>query len=233
MSNLAPPTVVKGFETRYVTARHVVDVNGSSVTRTVSEPRDYVLLHAPGQDQRAVTPMMIKEFEKVREPEDPINDQAAVQMCMLRDYIMPQYKAWKEGQEFPEHGTALAAWHQLTEHQITAITAAGVKTVEELIEAPDTVIERINLPGRRNLPAQARKWLEMRDVEVVAETMRERDAKVAELESDNAQMREQLAQLMAMMEEQTEPEDDAPKKRGRKPLPRDEDGNIIRDEAAA
>lgn len=229
MDTLAPPTVIKSFETRYVTVKHVVDVNGSTVTRSKSEPRDYVLIHASGQDGRAVTPMLVKQLQKIREPEDPVNDQAAVQMCRLRDFIMPRYEAWKAGQAMPDHGTALAAWHQLTEHQITAITAAGIKTIEELIEAPDTVLERINLPGRRNLPKQARNWMEMRDTEVVAEQMRERDARLAEMQAENAMMREQLEKLMAMMNEQTEP--DEPRKRGRKPLPRDENGDIIRDEA--
>lgn len=114
------------------------------------------------------------------------------------DMIEPAYKAWKEGSEIPEYGTALRSWPGLNKAQIEAFVRNGIRTVEELRDLPEGLIGKVQLPGVRDLKKQAAAWLEAADKNVATN-------KVVELEASVTALSEQLAAAMQLLEEKTGP----------------------------
>lgn len=150
------------------------------------------------------------------------NDDQGLKIDMMRDrwaQIEPAYKAWKEGHDIPEHGTALGSWPGINEAQAQAFRGAGIKTVEQVSTMPESVIARVPLPGVRDLKAQAAAFLENSDRAAAAAKVTEQDAKIAALE-------EQLAAAMELLSEKAEAEKP---RRGR---PRKEDAGADDAEAA-
>jgi len=109
--------------------------------------------------------------------------------------IEPAYKAWKEGLEIPVNGTPLGAWGAIGPQHVKAFQAVGIKTVEMVAEVTDGVISKIQLPNVRELKRQAELFL----------SSREKSGEIARfeaLERGNADLREQLAAAMELLEAQ-------------------------------
>lgn len=110
--------------------------------------------------------------------------------------IEPAYNAWKAGQEIPVDGTPLGAWPLLTRDQGDALRRIGLRTVEDVASITDSTIAKIPLPNARELPKQAKLFLENTGRAAAAAEMATRDAKIAELE-------ERLAAAMELLEQAT------------------------------
>lgn len=117
--------------------------------------------------------------------------------------IEPAYKAWKDGNETPENGTPISMMPRLNKPQVDALRSAGFKTIEDLATAPDSAIQRIPLPNKSTLKADAHEFLEARKTGAAS-------AEVAELRKQLEAAVEMIAELKA------EPQADKPK-RGRPP----------------
>lgn len=123
-------------------------------------------------------------------------DNMAVVMANERwRQIEPTYRAWKEGQELPEHGTPLGAWPGITQEQAEILRTNGFRSVEDFAEANGAAMARINLPNRSQLHQMAKAYLASQDTVKAAADMKAKDDKIAALE-------EQMAEMMAMMKEQ-------------------------------
>lgn len=106
------------------------------------------------------------------------------------DAIEPAYKAWKEGHDLPETGTPLLAWGALSGPQIKEFGKVGIRTIEELAEATDAMIDAIRLPGVRKLRETAQEHVTGRGQ---AETQKE----LVEARERMAAMEEMIAELQA------------------------------------
>lgn len=178
-------TRIKGFKTVYSTR------NGKTLAR------DQVEICQVGQGDRSVTPIYIAEFERLRPISDPVNDLAAIQQHALWDLVRPAYEAWKRGQEIPDNGTPLAAWPGVTREQVEILRGNGYRTVEELAAANDSAINRIQLPGARNLVEQAKAFLAAADKSKVASELAQKDEQIAQLKADQDELKAMIEQLMA------------------------------------
>lgn len=101
------------------------------------------------------------------------------------------YKNRTQGQEYIE-GTLLAEWPLVTRSQVDELAFANIKTVEQLVAAPDSNIA--HFMGMNVLKQKAREWLDnaaegKAKAELKAE-LDERDQQIAELQ---AQMKELMA----------------------------------------
>jgi len=144
-----------------------------------------------GKAQSATTVAPISHLSRVREDGDP--DNPAFRQARERwEVIGPAYEAWKKGQDIPVNGTALAAWAGVTAEQAEVLKSAGLRTVEDVAHATDSIISRVQLPGLRGLQEQARLFLAGRGSAAIAADLAQKDAELAA-------MRGELEELKALL----------------------------------
>lgn len=162
---------------------------------------DMVEYCAPGMAQRSTTVARVSDLRKVRETIDP--DDVAGQMARDRwSIIGPLYDAWKTNQEIPANGTPLGAWSGITQEQADVMRQYGLRTVEDVADATDSVISRVPLPGARTLQTLAKNFLGSRDQARVAEDMALKDQEIASLKADHEEMMRMLEEMQKQIAEQ-------------------------------
>jgi hypothetical protein len=162
--------------------------------RTGKDPVDWVLYTGTDSitESGQIAAATWERVEKLRPPPIIDNDGDGLKMAAIRhlwDSIEPKYNAWKQGEAMPETGTPLAAWGGVSATQIDALKGVGIKTVEDLAGLSDSNMKMV-LPNMRDLRTMAKQWMERRPEA-------EREAKLAELEAQNAAMMEMLAELQS------------------------------------
>jgi hypothetical protein len=184
--------------------------------------RDMVEYCAPGMAQRATTVAVVDQLSRIRTDVDP--DNPAYRLARERwGAIEPAYAAWKKGHEITVDGTPLAAWPGVTPEQAEVLRTFGLRTVEEVANATDSVIARVQLPGVRDLQANARAFLEAADRGKVAAELARKDDEIAALKADMEELKAMLVESMQANEPDLEPDgSEAPRRRGRPPKARDE-----------
>ena len=144
------------------------------------------------------------EIKRIMPPEYIENDDGGLKMAALRSQwaqIEPAYEAWKAGNEMPEDGTPLGVWPALSADEAEVLRTVGIKTVEEVANLSEDRLARPVLPRLRELQRQAKVFIAGMGNAAL-------EAKIAQLEEQNAAMLEMLAEK--------EMADDKPR-RGRPP----------------
>lgn len=149
---------------------------------------DMVEYCAIGKANMATTVATVSSLGKLL-PLDPGSENMAIMMAHARwNSIRPQYEAWKAGHDAPVNGTALAAWPGISSDQAEFLRNMGVRTVEEIAEASDSIITKIPFPGARELRLSAQAFLKSADRVAVAskltqmeEALRQRDEQLEEM----------------------------------------------------
>lgn len=110
--------------------------------------------------------------------------------------IEPAYRLWKQGHEIPEVGTSLGVWPAITSSQRMELALHGLKTVEDVAEMSEAVLQKLTLPAPRKLRDQAVAFLEnARRADADASLMTaNRRAENAEKEAQET--KEAMAELM-------------------------------------
>ena len=111
--------------------------------------------------------------------------------------IKPAFDSWVSGEMLPEYGIPLAAWPALSADQVKVFQQAGVKSVEDVRDMSESVMQRVRLPNLRDLKKMAGMYLDGLGTQQAAEREAARDAEIAGL-------KEQLAAAMALIEEQAQ-----------------------------
>jgi hypothetical protein len=200
----APFRIVK-FWTKYVQR------NGATVAV------DMVEYCAPGMAQRASTTAPVSMLAKVQPNIGP--DNIAGQMALNRwRVIEPAYNAWKQGQELPASGTPLAAWPGITPEQADVFRQTGLRSVEEIADASDSLMQRVQLPGVRDIRDNARRFLEARDQAKVADALAAKDEQINALQDQLEELRQLVLAREADSSDDLEADGSAaPRRRGRPP----------------
>ena len=172
-------------------------------------PDDWVHIYQPGMSQRSKTPLRVADILRVRADGDPDNP-AWMAAKMRADFVRPAYEAWRKGEEMPIEGTPIGAWPALTPDQAAGLKAAGLRTVEEMANATDTLVNKIPLPNVRGLKTLAEAFLASRDQSKVAADLAQKDREMAEL-------REQLDEMRQIVLAQSRERDEDRPRRGRPP----------------
>ena len=174
---------------------------------------DMVEYCAVGMAGKSTTVARIADLRRVREAPDP--DDVASNIAKQRwEFIERHYIAWKSNQAVPEHGTPLAAWPGITAAQAEIFRQIGLRSVEDIANATDSVINRVQLPGVRDSQQNAKAFLESRDAARTADDLAQKDRQIAAL----SEQLEELRQIV-IAQSQAQPADgeDAPRRRGRPP----------------
>lgn len=163
-------------------------------------PHDMCAYGAPGAAQRSVVITEVKRLSQVHPADDTSNP--AVSMARMRwDAIKPQYMAWKAGQEPPVEGTPLAAWNAVTPEQAEVFKSRGIRTVEQVRDMTDAVIEGIPVPFVRELKRNAQRFLDSAEATRFAKVLADKDRALEDLQTQHADQAAQIAALMGKVEE--------------------------------
>lgn len=93
-------------------------------------------------------------------------------------------------------GTPIEHWHAISDTQKAEFKAAGLHTVEQLANAPDSLIQK--WMGGSDFRRKAQVFVESgKDAELVARIKSESEAKITALEAKMAEMMTQMEQMTA------------------------------------
>jgi len=160
-------------------------------------PIDMVAYAPMGRRERSVITETISRLSKLQ-PESLAADNPAVAMAWARwRAIEPAYRAWKDGQELPAVGTALAAWSGISPEQADVLRSMGIKSVEDFAGMSDGLVSKCNFPNARALQSAAKAWLEGADRAKAAAGMANLEAENASLKSDLEEMKAIILQMQA------------------------------------
>lgn len=156
--------------------------------------REDWVLYAPRHSVQ--TAQTWEKVSRLRPPEEFKRETKgkAQHMHAIWSIIGPAYEAWQQGEDIPETGIPLAAWPGLDEGQVIELRKVGLKTVQDVAEMPDGVVDKVKLPNVRGIRRQAQEFLAAREG---ADLSR----KVTEQEEEMKALREKLDAAMELLEE--------------------------------
>lgn len=178
-----------------------VDAKGKRVMENVEV--DWVQ-YAPSH-----SPVNTATWERVRHVEvtdEMLRGEETEKLKLMKlrwSQIAPAYSAWKSGNELPVAGTPLAAWAGVTAEKAEVLRSYKIRTVEEVARLAESQLERIPLPGMRDMRKQAALFLEGKDKAEAAVREAERDAVIAALQAQLAENNERLSAAMDLLDEKT------------------------------
>lgn len=111
--------------------------------------------------------------------------------------IRPYYDAWKRGQDAPINGIPLDAAPFATKQLVEILARVHIRSVEDLANAEDAALARLNIPGIRTTQQKAKAFLDAQaNLTGVASELATLRAMVEQLQAENgelAQARDTLA----------------------------------------
>lgn len=179
----AQPPFVQ-FETRAEVDRNESEQHGKVVYKNV----DYALITPAGS--RDVVERVATDWLKQKE-RDVIDGRFSQKYL---EYYKACYEEWKKGNEIPVNGSPVKHWPVVSPAEIAQLTAANVRTVEELAELTESGLALVGMGGRA-LRDKARAWLDS------AEKHGKIAEEVANLKEDQRRKDEQISKLQGQVEE--------------------------------
>ena len=121
----------------------------------------------------------------------------ALKSDAMREIIDPAYKAWLKGQEEPTEGTPLSAWPGVNPAQADRLKALYLRTVEDVAGMNDADMTRVGM-GALALRDKARAFVAAKkDMAPLAEAVAKKDAEIADLRAQVAELIENMDKLAA------------------------------------
>lgn len=114
----------------------------------------------------------------------------------LWEHFRPVYEKWQKDNVITTDGHPLEAWPVITKGQIKVCKSLGLRSVEDVATATDSVREKFGM-GFLELRAQAKAFLAAKADSATANRIADLEAKLASLISDNEQARATIDALMA------------------------------------
>lgn len=159
--------------------------------RVGKDPVDWVLVAPIGEDfQKTQTWHRVHKINPENVPLDRREGNSYADMKAKWSVIGPAYEAWKEGSKVSETGTPLESWAGVTSQQVKLLKELDVRSVEEVRDMGDGIIAKLRFPNARQLPKLAKDYLE-------GQSVAEKDAEIAE-------MRERMAAMEELLNQQAE-----------------------------
>ncbi len=141
-----------------------------------------------------------------------IDDKTQIPLCWddappyVKDEYRTHYDRWKAGEEAPLEGASLRDWPAISKAQAEEMWQLGIRTLEDLVGAPDPLLDRAG-SGARTLQGKAKAWLDTAaDTGKVAE-------EVKSLRDENASLRAEIEELKKLVKKPTPKKKPAPRAR--------------------
>lgn len=123
--------------------------------------------------------------------------------------LRPYYEAWQRGQDAPINGMPLDAAPFMTKQLIEVLNRVHIRSVEDLANAEDAALAKLNIPGIRTTQAKARAFLDAQQ-------------NLSGVASELATLRAMVEQQRAEMAEMAQSRDAMAAESGRRKRSRDE-----------
>lgn len=144
--------------------------------RAIYRDTEFVKIIAPGDKTSVIDrPVKVIEDETIR--------------------FAKQYEAFKRGATEQVSGTPIGLMPGISESQVEEYKHLGIRTIEHLAAAPDSVTLRVM--GMVELKQRAQKMLAVLEGKAEAERDAERDERLSKLEQQNRELMEQLNRVTA------------------------------------
>lgn len=156
--------------------------------RAVYEPVEMVRVIAPGAKSEYVC--------RVFHPEPGPEDQDRVKRRDWAQRFPKQYEAFKSQQVQVPDGTPLEMAKFLASHRVKELKAANIHTVEQYANMPDSVVQTLGMGAGRE-KALCQQFLANDDEKT--RNLSRAMAEASEAKADVEMLKQQLAQLNAMM----------------------------------
>lgn len=160
----------------------------------------------------AHSPINTMNWERVRTlrvTEEMLKGEVTEKLTIMKmkwDQISPAYDAYKSGHEMPAHGTPLAIWPGVTPEKAEILRRYGIRSVEEVGSLVESQLEKIPLPGMRDLRQSAKIFLQNQGAAEAAARETERDNEIASQAAQIADLNERLSAAMELLERATAPQ---------------------------
>jgi hypothetical protein len=126
-------------------------------------------------------------------PDNPASVMAHARWAQIKS----AYDAWKSGNEVPLNGTPLAAWPGVSSEQAAALKMMGVRTVEEVRDASESIVVRFPFPHAREMQKAAGLFLMNFDKDKTARDMVALQSANAEKDAQLEEMRQMILEMQA------------------------------------
>lgn len=114
----------------------------------------------------------------------------------LWEYVRPVYEKWQKDNVITTEGHPLEAWPLITKGQIKVCKSLGLRSVEDVASATDSVREKFGM-GFLELRSQAKAFLANKADSATANRIADLEAKLAAVVKDNEEARATIDALMA------------------------------------
>lgn len=114
----------------------------------------------------------------------------------LWEYVRPVYEKWQKDNVITTEGHPLEAWPLITKGQIKVCKSLGLRSVEDVAGATDSVREKFGM-GFLELRSQAKAFLANKADSATANRIADLEAKLAAVVKDNEEARATIDALMA------------------------------------
>jgi hypothetical protein len=211
-----------------------IGADGQPVTEDI-EMVEYVV-HCGGVPNTVVAEVrnLLAVNHRNADSSDPIAMGTRARAIMV-DQQRAQFYSGKQ-EATPEGQMSLEKWGQLTPNAVASLKFARIYSVQQLAEASESVIQRIPSGLQPTLlRQQAINFLRQTAAAALPDALVEERAARVRLESQVDDLKAMLDKMLnaGLATSGASGEDEAPKRRGRAPMPRDANGEIIRDQEAA
>ena len=187
VDNDRPPYVM--FERRPVEDRAASSKEGHYVSKDV----DFAIITRPGSRdtvEKEAIPWLAELATKARAKSIPESWATG---------FKDSYNAWKKGEELPESGTPIKGWQMLGPSAQKDLIHAGIRTVEDLANLPDSEIGQIGT-GAISFKQKAVAWLAAaNDTGKAAAQIADLTAKVTQLVELTQAQATEMAKLKAQL----------------------------------
>lgn len=159
------------------------------------------------------SPINTSTWERIKHlevTEEMLSGEETQKLTLMRirwDQINTAYQAWKSGHEVPVNGTPLAAWAGVTAEKAEVLRRFSIRTVEEVANLGEGQLEKIQLPGMRDLRKQAAIFLQGKGAADAAAREADRDNEIAALKAQLTETQERFSAAMDLLEEKTNPKE--------------------------
>lgn len=156
------------------------------------DPIDWVCIAPAGESYMRTQTWHRIDRIRPKENADPERAQGISYQALLGRWsiIGPKYEAWKNSNEIPDSGMALAAWSGVTKEIADLLRRQGIRTVEDVAQMSPDAAAKLPMPNARKLPQMAKDFLASRN-----------DAAAVE---ENHALKERIAAMEQMLSEMSE-----------------------------
>lgn len=163
----------------------------------------WMVEYSPGTERHLAR--ICAPWDEMQPDERGADPHSAIGKMALERYlsIKPYVEAAQKGTEVPLMGHALKNWPAIDHRRLEIMTMFGVRTVEELVSAPESTLIKINshMPDVRHYARLGRQFIEAQDAARAAAELERRDKVIESQGSIIEQLKSDMGELRSMLEQ--------------------------------